>query len=531
MRRAEADASAFAVGAGSRRASPTASTARAELDNDRELLAAGILPGDPSLYPTSLDDLYGARRATADGCRRPTVRSAGPAERGRPCRPTASPPRFLRDSRAASSSARPIGARGALPGGPLRHVRPPDEVGDFGGGAVNLMGADRHLRHPVRVRPREPGQPALRPQGMPRSLATADFRPYVLRRGLSGQSGTQWFFTEAGRPFTLYVVLGSHARGAGSWSPGRTRLIGSAGRRVRRPPPSSDGLATTLGRSAVELIGPYLVACVPAGGGRRGQGRRGPATPPGPSAAVPVSRSGRAACWCGSGSVAARPPSGRGPGLPPGPWPAGLVAAVLRRLRRLRGLCAGPGAGPSPAAGASARPTPRPPGSTWSSTWHWPCRRLRWPWPAPSTGTLSVGAVAHQPWPRRTPGPGRAARRLAGLSGHLGAWPAAGGPAPDGITFDGRRYLGRVSTTLVERASASSSTRLSRRASSTGRPSSAARWPSDPGSIWSCSPGTAYGRSAPAGTATAVAGRPAAPGSPSSAARSTTATTTARPTR
>jgi len=29
---------------------------------------------------------------------------------------------------------------------------------------------------------------------------------------LSGQSGTQWFFTEAGRPFTLYAVLGSHAR-------------------------------------------------------------------------------------------------------------------------------------------------------------------------------------------------------------------------------------------------------------------------------------------------------------------------------
>jgi hypothetical protein len=31
-----------------------------------------------------------------------------------------------------------------------------------------------------------------------------------LRRGLPGQSGTQWFFTEAGRPFTFYAVLGSH---------------------------------------------------------------------------------------------------------------------------------------------------------------------------------------------------------------------------------------------------------------------------------------------------------------------------------
>jgi hypothetical protein len=47
---------------------------------------------------------------------------------------------------------------------------------------------------------------------MPRSLTGEDFRPTVLRRGLTGQSGTQWFFTEAGRPFTLYAVLGSHAR-------------------------------------------------------------------------------------------------------------------------------------------------------------------------------------------------------------------------------------------------------------------------------------------------------------------------------
>jgi len=32
----------------------------------------------------------------------------------------------------------------------------------------------------------------------------------VLRRGLVGQSGTQWFFTEAGRTFSFYAVLGSH---------------------------------------------------------------------------------------------------------------------------------------------------------------------------------------------------------------------------------------------------------------------------------------------------------------------------------
>ena len=34
----------------------------------------------------------------------------------------------------------------------------------------------------------------------------------TLRRGIPGQSGTQWFFTEAGRPFSFYAVLGSHTQ-------------------------------------------------------------------------------------------------------------------------------------------------------------------------------------------------------------------------------------------------------------------------------------------------------------------------------
>ena len=41
----------------------------------------------------------------------------------------------------------------------------------------------------------------------------------TLRRGLPGQSGTQWFFTEAGRPFSFYAVLGSHALRAGAGPP------------------------------------------------------------------------------------------------------------------------------------------------------------------------------------------------------------------------------------------------------------------------------------------------------------------------
>ncbi|MGO8872070.1 MAG: hypothetical protein ACLQPH_11840 [Acidimicrobiales bacterium] len=87
----------------------------------------------------------------------------------------------------------------------------PPEVGDFGGGAVNLMRNTDIFAALFEFGPESLGKRLFARQGMPRSLGTGDFRSTVLRRGLSGQSGTQWFFTEAGRPFTLYVVLGSHA--------------------------------------------------------------------------------------------------------------------------------------------------------------------------------------------------------------------------------------------------------------------------------------------------------------------------------
>ncbi len=91
----------------------------------------------------------------------------------------------------------------------------PEQVADFGGGAVNLMGVNDIFAVLFEYGPESVGRRLFARQGMPRSLAAADFRPYVLRRGLGGQSGTQWFFTEAGRPFTFYAVLGSHARRTG----------------------------------------------------------------------------------------------------------------------------------------------------------------------------------------------------------------------------------------------------------------------------------------------------------------------------
>jgi hypothetical protein len=86
----------------------------------------------------------------------------------------------------------------------------PDQVGDFGGGVVNLLGVSDIFAVLFEYGPESVGKRLFAHQGMPRQLGPGDFRPYALRRGIPGQSGTQWFFTESGRPFTLYVVLGSH---------------------------------------------------------------------------------------------------------------------------------------------------------------------------------------------------------------------------------------------------------------------------------------------------------------------------------
>jgi hypothetical protein len=88
----------------------------------------------------------------------------------------------------------------------------PQEVADFGGGAVTLMGPNDIFAVLFEYGPESVGRELFARHGMQRSLSAGDFRPTLLRRGLGGQSGTQWFFTEAGRAFTFYAVLGSHAR-------------------------------------------------------------------------------------------------------------------------------------------------------------------------------------------------------------------------------------------------------------------------------------------------------------------------------
>jgi hypothetical protein len=105
-----------------------------------------------------------------------------------------------------------IGEEVTLPVAHFATFALPADVGDFGSGAVTLMGPNDIFASLFEYGGDSLGSALFSRQGMPRSLTATDFRPTVLRRGLGGQSGTQWFFTDSGRPFTLYVVLGSHVR-------------------------------------------------------------------------------------------------------------------------------------------------------------------------------------------------------------------------------------------------------------------------------------------------------------------------------
>ncbi len=60
VRRAEADAEGFTTTSASRAWAQGLDGPERERANDQELRAAGIHPGDPSLYPRSLEDIHGA---------------------------------------------------------------------------------------------------------------------------------------------------------------------------------------------------------------------------------------------------------------------------------------------------------------------------------------------------------------------------------------------------------------------------------------------------------------------------------------
>jgi hypothetical protein len=86
----------------------------------------------------------------------------------------------------------------------------PAEQATFGATAVELMGSNDVLMILFEYGPESLGTPVFASQGIPRPLDPQLFDRNALQRGVAGQSGLQQFFTEKGRPFCLYVVLGSH---------------------------------------------------------------------------------------------------------------------------------------------------------------------------------------------------------------------------------------------------------------------------------------------------------------------------------
>lgn len=86
----------------------------------------------------------------------------------------------------------------------------PVDRGDFGRGVVEELGPEDVFVSLVEFGPESAGT-GLFARPRPR-LRPSDFAVGRMPRSIPGQSAAQLFFTEAGRAFCLYVVIGSHAR-------------------------------------------------------------------------------------------------------------------------------------------------------------------------------------------------------------------------------------------------------------------------------------------------------------------------------
>lgn len=102
----------------------------------------------------------------------------------------------------------------------------PEERGDYGSGAVERMRTGDLFVALLEFDPEAAATPLFAWERPP-ALLPEYFSPDALQRVIPGQGGAQFFFSEWGRAFCLYVVLGSYAA--------RTRLV-----------PRADALYRTL---------------------------------------------------------------------------------------------------------------------------------------------------------------------------------------------------------------------------------------------------------------------------------------------
>ena len=87
----------------------------------------------------------------------------------------------------------------------------PEGRGDFGSGAVDVMGAANVLVVLFEYGPECAGTPLFARQGIPTDLSPRMFSASALQRTIAGQAGCQIFFTDHGRAFCCYAVLGRQA--------------------------------------------------------------------------------------------------------------------------------------------------------------------------------------------------------------------------------------------------------------------------------------------------------------------------------
>ena len=86
----------------------------------------------------------------------------------------------------------------------------PEQRGDYGSGAVNLMKGSNVFIALVEFGPESLGAAMFRGTGMPRFRAN-EISAQAMQRPIAGMGGAQRFFTASGRPFCCYAVVGSLA--------------------------------------------------------------------------------------------------------------------------------------------------------------------------------------------------------------------------------------------------------------------------------------------------------------------------------
>jgi hypothetical protein len=87
----------------------------------------------------------------------------------------------------------------------------PEERGDFGSGAVDVMGDDDVIVVLFEYGPESAGTALFRHRGIPTSLTPNMFSRSALQRAMPDQAGCQVFFTVENRAFCCYTVLGRQA--------------------------------------------------------------------------------------------------------------------------------------------------------------------------------------------------------------------------------------------------------------------------------------------------------------------------------